>query len=110
MSYGEAFSFTVPYRGKKQVQTGITDKKPKENKMTNEELYQLMKDGFDQVKANFAEVNQRLDGMDTRLRTVENGIAELKGKQSAIAGMRSWIVTACAIGALIISIVVAIFK
>ena len=71
--------------------------------MTNEELYQLMKDGFDQV-------NQRLDGMDTRLRTVENGISELKGKQSAIAGMRSWIVTGCAIGALIISIAVAIFK
>ncbi len=71
--------------------------------MTNEELYQLMKE-------DFAEVNQRLDGLDTRLRTVENGISELKGKQSAIAGMRSWITTACAIGALIISIAVAIFK
>lgn len=71
--------------------------------MINEELYQLMKDGF-------AEVNQRLDGLDTRLRTVENGIAELKGKQSAITGRRNWITTACAIGALLISIAVAIFK
>ena len=71
--------------------------------MTNEELYQLMKEGF-------AEVTQRLDGLDTRLRTVENGISELKGKQSAIAGMRSWITTACAIGALLISIAVAILK
>ncbi len=82
--------------------------------MTNEELYQLMKDGFDQireeVRTNFAEVNQRLDGMDARLRTVENGISELKGKQSAIAGMRNWITTACAVGAIIISIIVAIFK
>ena len=85
--------------------------------MTNEELYQLMKDGFDQIRSefrtSFTEVNQRLDRVDTRLdalRTVENGISELKGKQSAVAGMRSWIVTACAIGALIISIVVAIFK
>ena len=78
--------------------------------MTNEELYQLMKDGFDQVKADFAEVNQRLDGLDARLRDVENGISELKGKQSAIAGMRSWVVTICAVGALIISIAVAIFK
>lgn len=78
--------------------------------MTNEELYQLMKNGFDQVNQRFNEVNQRLDGMDTRLRTVENGISELKGKQSAIAGMRGWIVTACAIGALIISVMVAIFK
>jgi len=89
--------------------------------MTNEELYQLMKDGFDHTRSefrtSFTVVNQRidrvdtrLDGMDTRLRTVENGISELKGKQNAIAGVRSWIVTACAIGALIISIVVAIVK
>lgn len=82
--------------------------------MTNEELYQLMKDSFDQireeVRTNFAEVNQRLDGMDTRLRTVENGISERKGKQSMIAGMRNWITIACATGAVIISIAVAIFK
>ena len=89
--------------------------------MTNAGLYQLMKDGFDQVRievrTNFDQVHQRLDRVDTRLKemdtrlcTVENGISELKGKQSAIAGVRSWIVTACAVGALIISIVVAIFK
>ena len=71
--------------------------------MTSEKLYQLMKEGFDQV-------NQRLDRMDARLRTVENGISELMGEQQAISGMRNWITTACAIGALIISIVVAIFK
>ena len=78
--------------------------------MTNEELYQLMKDSFGQVNQRLDRMDQRLDGMDTRLHTVENGILELKGKQSEIAGVRSWIVTACAIGALIISIVVAIFK
>jgi len=85
--------------------------------MTNEELYQVMKDSFDQINQRFTEVNQRLDrvdqrldGMDTRLRTVENGISELTGKQQAISGMRNWIMTACAIGALIISIAVAIFK
>ena len=82
--------------------------------MTNEELYQLMKEGFDLIRKDFAdfksEVNQRLDGMDTRLRTVENGISELKGKQNAITGIRNWIVTVCAIGALAVSIAVAIFK
>ena len=85
--------------------------------MTNEELYQLMKDGFEQVRLNFDQVNQRLDrvenrldGMDARLRSVENGISELKGKQRAIAGVQTWIVTACAVGALVISIAVAIFK
>ena len=85
--------------------------------MTNEELYQLMKDGFDQVRLNFDQVNQhldrvetRLDGMDARLRTVENGISERKGKQSAIARMLDWITIVCAISAIIISIAVAIFK
>lgn len=78
--------------------------------MTNEGLYQLMKDDFDQVNQRLDRVETRLDGMDTRLRTVENGISELKGKQNAIAGVRSWITVACAIGAIIISIAVAIFK
>ena len=89
--------------------------------MTNEELYQLMKDGFDQMKTEinqrFAEVNQRLDrvetrldGMDTRLRTVENGRSESKGKQSEIVKIRNWITIVCALGAVIISISVAIFK
>ena len=85
--------------------------------MTNEQLYQLMKDGFEQVNQRFNEVNQRLDrmdrrldGMDARLRTVENGGSELKGKQSATAGMRNWITITCALGAVIISISVAIFK
>ena len=55
-------------------------------------------------------MDTRLDGMDARLRTVENGISELKGKQSAIAECGVGIVAACAIGAIIISIAVAIFK
>ena len=78
--------------------------------MTNEELYQLMKDGFDQVNQRLDRMDQRLDGMDTRLRTVENGISERKGKQSMIAGMRNWITIVCATGAVIISIAVVIFK
>ena len=103
--------------------------------MTNEELYQVMKDGFEQirieVKTNFDYINERfnqvdqrfnqIDGrldrmddrlneMDTRLRGVETGVSELKGKRSAIGEVRGWIVTSCAVGAIIISIVVAIFK
>lgn len=70
-------------------------------------LYQLTRDGFNRVRT---EVNQRLDGMDTRLCTVENSISEPTGKQSAIAGMRNWITIVCATGAVIISIAIAIFK
>ena len=78
--------------------------------MTNEELYQLMKDGFDQVNQRLDRMDQRLDGMDARLRTVENGISERTGKQSTIAGMRNWITIVCATGAMIISVAVAILK
>ena len=78
--------------------------------MTNEELYELMKEGFGQVNQRFDRVDQRLDSMDERLHIVENGISELKGKKSAITGLRNWVVTACAIGALVVSIVVAIIK
>ena len=78
--------------------------------MTNEELYSLMKDGFEQVNQRLDRVDQRLDGMDERLRTVENGISELKGKKSAPTEVWSWIVTASAISALVISIATAIFK
>ena len=78
--------------------------------MTNEELYQVVKDGFDQINQRLDKVDQRLDGLDTRLRTVENEISERKGKQSVIPGMRNWITIVCATGAVITSIAVAIFK
>ena len=78
--------------------------------MTNEELHQLMKDGFDQVNQRLDRMDQRLDGIDTRLRTVENSISERKGKQSMIAGMRNWITIVCATGAVIISVAIVIFK
>ena len=104
-----------------RIEARIIDELSEVNKMTNEELYELMKDGFAQVNQRLDQglenvnqrldrVEQRLDTMDDRLRAVESGVSELKGKQSAIAGVRSWILAACAIGALVISIVVAIVK
>ena len=85
--------------------------------MTNEELYQLMKDSFDQFNQRFNQIDQRLDRMDdrlnemdARLRTVENDISELKGKQSVIPGIRNWITISCAVSAMIICTVVAILK
>ena len=89
--------------------------------MTNEELYELMKDGFAQVNQRLDQglenvnqrldrVDQRLDTMDDRLRAVESGVSELKGGQSAIEEIPDWIGITCAISALVISIAVAIFK
>ena len=89
--------------------------------MTNEELYELMKEGFGQVNQRLDQglehvnqrldrVEQRLDTMDDRLRTVENDISEHKGGQSAIEDMPDWLSITCAISALVISLAVAIFK
>ncbi|RKU06194.1 hypothetical protein C6501_18940 [Candidatus Poribacteria bacterium] len=69
------------------------------NKMTNEELYELMKEGFAQVNQRLDQglenvnqrldrVEQRLDTMDDRLRTVESGVSELKGSKVQSQGCK----------------------
>lgn len=44
--------------------------------MTIDELYELMKQGFDRIE-------NRLDSIDTGLRNVETDVAELKGRRLA---------------------------
>lgn len=74
--------------------------------MTTEELYQLMSKGLDDIKAEmkqgFEQINNRIDSIDNRLRNVETDVAELKGRRLAI---KDWIIAACAVGAIIISII-----
>ncbi len=62
--------------------------------MTIEELYELMKQGFDRIE-------NRLDSIDTRLRNVETDVAELKGRRLAF---KEWIPIGCAVIAVIVSI------
>lgn len=62
--------------------------------MTIDELYTLMKEGFDAI-------NKRLDGIDDRLRNVETDVAELKGRRLAI---KEWIPITCAVVAVVVSI------
>lgn len=80
--------------------------------MTNEELYDLMKRGFDQMQSQFLDIktemrqgfesiNHRIDGIDTRLRNVENDVAELKGRRLAF---KEWIPIGCSVVAVIVSI------
>ena len=63
--------------------------------MTIEEIYELMKQGFDRIE-------NRLESIDTRLRNVETDVAELKGRRLAF---KEWIPIGCAVIAVIVSII-----
>lgn len=63
--------------------------------MTIEELYELMKQGFDRIE-------NRLESIDGRLRNVETDVAELKGRRLAF---KEWIPIGCAVIAVIAVIV-----
>ena len=47
-----------------------------------------VKERFADVKERFAEVITRLDGIDERLRKVETGVAELRGRKLGISVAR----------------------
>ena len=71
--------------------------------MTIEELYELMKQGFDRIE-------NRLDSIDTRLRNVETNVAWIKGKLEGTqegnqASVWQIITTATAVGAVIIAVI-----
>ena len=63
--------------------------------MTIEELYELMKQGFDRIE-------NRLESIDSRLRNVETDVAELKGRRLAF---KEWVPIGCAMIAVIVSII-----
>ena len=48
---------------------------------------------------------QRLDDIDERLRGVETGIAELRGRKAGFTVLKDWIVAICAVAALIVAII-----
>lgn len=70
--------------------------------MTMEALYELMKQGFEQVNTRLDRIDTRLDDIDARLRYVETDVAEIKGRRLAF---KEWIPIGCAIIAVIVSII-----
>ena len=50
-------------------------------------------------------INTKIDGLDTRLRTVETGVAELRGRNIGFSAVQDWIVAICAVAAIILSII-----
>lgn len=75
--------------------------------MTTEKLYELMQHGFDQIQRQLDEIKETLKSIDERLRKVETDVAEVKGRCLAI---KDWFVFACAIGALMLSIITEVHK
>ena len=52
-----------------------------------------------------ATINTKIDGLDARLRTVETGVAELRGRNVGFSAIQDWIVAICAVAAIILSII-----
>ena len=59
----------------------------------------------EEIQKEIAPINQKIDGIDARLRNVETDIAELRGRSIALSAIKDWGVALCALGALIVSII-----
>lgn len=69
-----------------------------------EKIRQIVKESETALTARIEKVDTKVDAIETRLRTVETGVAELRGRSIGFGVLRDWLVTICAIGAFIISI------
>jgi len=65
--------------------------------MTIQELNELLSGRLDDMEARHT---QRLNDMDARLRGVETGIAELRGRKAEFSVLKDWVVAICAVAAL----------
>ena len=70
-----------------------------------EKIRQIVKESETTVTLHIEKVDSKVDAIDTRLRTVETGVAELRGRSIAISAIKDWAVALCALGALIVSII-----
>ena len=75
--------------------------------MTTDELYDLMKRGFDRIEKQLDEIKDTLKDIDERLRDVEIDVAELKGRRLAL---KDWIPIGIAVVAVIVSVIAVMSK
>ncbi|MYC75179.1 hypothetical protein F4X10_05315 [Candidatus Poribacteria bacterium] len=69
-----------------------------------EKIRQIVKASETALTSRIETVESKVDAIDTRLRIVETGVAELRGRSLGFGVLRDWIVTICALGALVLSI------
>ena len=70
-----------------------------------EKIRQIVKSSETELKSDIEKINAKIDAIDTRLRTVETGVAELRGRNIGVSVLKDWLVAICAVAAIIISII-----
>ena len=65
----------------------------------------IVKEPETAVKSDIEKINSKIDEIDTRLRTVEIGVAELRGRNIGFSVPKDWLVAICAVAAITISII-----
>ena len=78
---------------------------PALGELTDADLNQIRLIVREEIKKETATINTKIEGLDTRLRTVETGIAELRGRNIGFSAAQDWIVAICAVAAIVISII-----
>ncbi len=76
-----------------------------EVKASEKEIKEEVKTSEKEIKTEIAAINSKLDGLDARLRNVETGVAELRGRNIGTSVLKDWGVALCALSALIVSII-----
>ena len=71
-----------------------------------EKIRQIVKDSETELKSEIEKTNSKLDAIDARLRTVEIGVAELRGRNIGFSVIKDFIVVTCAVVAIFISMIV----
>ena len=70
-----------------------------------EKIRQIIKESETALTSRIEKVDAKVDAIDTRLRTVETGVAELRGRNIGFSAAQDWIVAICAVAAIILSII-----
>ena len=70
-----------------------------------EKIRQIVEASETALKSDIEKTNSKLDAIDTRLRTVETGVAELRGRNIGFSAAQDWIVAMCAVAAIVLSII-----
>ena len=70
-----------------------------------EKIREIVKASETELTSDIEKINKKIDAIDTRLRTVETGVAELRGRNIGFSAAQDWIVALCAVAAIVLSLI-----
>ena len=70
-----------------------------------QKIREIVKLSETELKSDIEKINTKIDAIDARLRTVETGVVELRGRNIGVSVLKDWLVAICAVAAIIISII-----